>query len=123
MPPGRGIHPIKNPPLRNYLRCPMDADGGHVRSAAKLVPGLRSLAGGAAVSISAGVFIYAVGQVFIEHFESGGTLLSFNARQKVARVRDFIRKHGQSSHQPRKGRSAAASRANRAGAAPRAKMS
>jgi len=50
-------------------------------SFAKLIPGIGSLAGSAGVSLLSGALTYAVGRVFIQHFESGGTLLSFNARE------------------------------------------
>jgi len=47
----------------------------------KLFPGIGHLAGGASVSILGGATTYAVGQVFIQHFEAGGTLLNFDARR------------------------------------------
>lgn len=49
-------------------------------SLAKAVPVLGTLEG-ASVAISAGACTYAVGQVFLKHFESGGTLLNFDAKQ------------------------------------------
>lgn len=50
-------------------------------SLAKAVPVLGSLAGGAAVAVSSASVTYAVGAVFIQHFESGGTLLDFDPQQ------------------------------------------
>jgi uncharacterized protein (DUF697 family) len=50
-------------------------------SLAKAVPVLGTLGGGASVGISAGAITYAVGEVFIRHFESGGTLLTFDSRK------------------------------------------
>jgi len=44
----------------------------------KWIPGVGSLAGGASVAILSGAVTYAVGKVFIQHFESGGNLLDFN---------------------------------------------
>ena len=44
----------------------------------KSVPGIGSLAGSGSVSIISGATSYAVGQVFINHFEHGGTLKDFN---------------------------------------------
>ncbi len=38
----------------------------------KVIPGIGSLAGSASVSISGGTITYAVGRVFIQHFEQGG---------------------------------------------------
>lgn len=47
-------------------------------SLVKMIPGIGSLLGGAAVSIFAGASTYALGQVFKRHFESGGTILDFD---------------------------------------------
>jgi uncharacterized protein (DUF697 family) len=44
----------------------------------KSVPGIGSLAGSGSVAIISGAIGYAVGQVFIRHFEEGGTLQDFN---------------------------------------------
>jgi len=44
----------------------------------KSIPGIGSLAGSGSVSIISGAIGYAVGQVFIRHFEQGGTLDDFN---------------------------------------------
>jgi len=53
-------------------------------SFAKLIPGIGSLAGSASLSLSAGAVSYGVGQVFIMHFEQGGTLENFDAKQAQA---------------------------------------
>lgn len=50
-----------------------------VASLIKLVPVVGHVAGAVAVSTVAGASTYAVGKIFIKHFESGGTLLDFNA--------------------------------------------
>lgn len=50
-------------------------------SLAKAIPVLGTLGGGASVAISAGAVTYAVGQVFANHFESGGTLLNFDPKK------------------------------------------
>lgn len=50
-------------------------------SFAKLIPGIGTLAGSASVSVIAGAMTYAVGQVFIMHFEAGGTLEDFDPKQ------------------------------------------
>jgi uncharacterized protein (DUF697 family) len=44
----------------------------------KSVPGIGSLAGSGSVSVISGAISYAVGQVFIRHFEQGGTLNDFS---------------------------------------------
>jgi uncharacterized protein (DUF697 family) len=48
-------------------------------SLAKAVPVLGTLAGGGGIAVSSASVTYAVGEVFIQHFESGGTLLNFDA--------------------------------------------
>ncbi len=53
-------------------------------SFAKLVPGVGTLIGSASLSITAGAVTYAVGQVFIMHFEEGGTLEDFDAKRAKA---------------------------------------
>ena len=57
----------------------------------KLVPGLGTVAGVASLPIVAGASKYALGKIFVQHFESGGTLLTFNAR----RLRMSMREHYQ----------------------------
>lgn len=47
-------------------------------SGAKLMPGIGSLLGSGTVAVSGGALTYAVGQVFVFHFEGGGTLLDFD---------------------------------------------
>ncbi|MCU7834670.1 MAG: YcjF family protein [gamma proteobacterium symbiont of Taylorina sp.] len=46
-------------------------------SVIKSIPGIGSLAGSGSVSIISGAISYAVGQVFIRHFQQGGTLDDF----------------------------------------------
>ena len=49
-----------------------------VGSMIKSIPGIGSLAGSGSVSVISGAVSYAVGQVFINHFEQGGSLKDFN---------------------------------------------
>ena len=53
-------------------------------SFAKLIPGIGTLVGSASLSITAGAVTYAVGQVYIMHFEQGGSLEDFDAKQAKA---------------------------------------
>ena len=46
----------------------------------KLIPGFGQIAGTAALSNLAAAFTYATGKIFMEHFESGGTMLNFRAK-------------------------------------------
>jgi uncharacterized protein (DUF697 family) len=50
-------------------------------SVAKLIPGIGSLFGSASLGVLAGAVTYAVGQVFMMHFEGGGTLENFEPKQ------------------------------------------
>ncbi|CAA6809539.1 MAG: Unknown protein, partial [uncultured Thiotrichaceae bacterium] len=49
-------------------------------SFAKIIPGIGTISGGISMTAIAGALIYATGQVFIRHFESGGTIQNFDAR-------------------------------------------
>jgi uncharacterized protein (DUF697 family) len=50
-------------------------------SIVKLIPAIGTLGGGIGMVIGSGTSIYAVGQVFIAHFRSGGTLQDFAVEQ------------------------------------------
>jgi uncharacterized protein (DUF697 family) len=60
-------------------------------SLAKAVPALGTLAGGS-VAVSGASVTYAVGEVFIKHFESGGTLLDFDPQKVKGLFRGLLRK-------------------------------
>ena len=53
-------------------------------SLAKAVPGLGTVTGVITVSVLGGATTYAIGSVFVQHFESGGTLLDFDAKKMRA---------------------------------------
>ena len=53
-------------------------------SLAKAVPGLGTATGVVTVSVLGGATTYAIGNVFVQHFESGGTLLDFDAKKMRA---------------------------------------
>jgi uncharacterized protein (DUF697 family) len=53
-------------------------------SLAKAVPGLGTATGMISVSLLGGATTYAIGSVFAQHFESGGTLLDFDAKKMRA---------------------------------------
>lgn len=50
-------------------------------SALKMVPGLGSIAGGLSLGALGAAATYAVGKVFVNHFEGGGTLANFDVDQ------------------------------------------
>ncbi|MDC0667991.1 YcjF family protein [Nannocystis radixulma] len=49
-------------------------------SFSKLIPGVGSAIGAALAPVTVGAITYATGNVFVMHFEAGGTLLDFDAR-------------------------------------------
>jgi uncharacterized protein (DUF697 family) len=50
-------------------------------SFAKAVPGLGTATGMISVSVLGGATTYAIGSVFMQHFESGGTMLDFDPKK------------------------------------------
>lgn len=54
---------------------------GSVGSLLKLIPGVGALAGAPTMALSCGAYTWALGKVFIQHFEAGGTFLKFNPEQ------------------------------------------
>lgn len=61
---------------------------GVVGSAVKAIPGVGTLAGAPAMALFSGGAAWALGHVFIQHFESGGTFLDFNPES----VKEHFRK-------------------------------
>jgi len=51
---------------------------GSISSLLKAIPGLGTIGGAAGMSVVAGASTYALGKVFVQHFESGGNLLDFD---------------------------------------------
>lgn len=49
-------------------------------SFAKLIPGIGTIGGGISMTVLSGAMTYAIGQVFIRHFEAGGTFQDFDAK-------------------------------------------
>ena len=60
--------------------------------AVKAIPVIGSLIGGVSMSILAGATTYAVGTVFIHHFETGGSLFDFDAEKFKSFFRDQFEK-------------------------------
>ena len=73
----------------------------------KAVPGVGTFAGTAAMPVLGGASVYAIGQVMVKHFESGGDLLNIDARQAKEYFRAELEKqrHGKAAT----GKAAAAS--------------
>lgn len=55
----------------------------------KVVPGLGTLGGLVSMPLVAGAATYALGRVFAQHFESGGTLLTFDALKVRRSLRSY----------------------------------
>jgi uncharacterized protein (DUF697 family) len=62
--------------------------GSALSGAIKFFPGIGSIIGGVSMAVLAGSSTYAVGQVFLEHFEAGGSLQDF----EVEKFKDFYAK-------------------------------
>jgi uncharacterized protein (DUF697 family) len=56
----------------------------------KAVPIIGTIIGGFVTPVLSAGATYAIGKAFIQHFESGGTLLDFNPPD----YREFVNKHG-----------------------------
>ncbi len=59
---------------------------GGVGSILKIIPVVGSVMGGISMSLFSGASTYAIGKVFIQHFESGGTFLDFDP----VKVKDYF---------------------------------
>ncbi len=72
-------HLVKNilASLLGGLSTPVLA-GGLFWSVTKIIPGIGTAAGVVSMPIMAGAITYALGKVFIQHFEAGGTFLNFH---------------------------------------------
>ena len=69
------------------------------RAVIKLIPGFGQIIGGMTLAILSGASTYALGEVFKRHFESGGTILDFDAErlkkmydEKFEKGKDIARK-------------------------------
>jgi uncharacterized protein (DUF697 family) len=66
--------------------------GGIFFSAIKILPGAGTLIGVAALPISLAAMTYAVGKLFVAHFEIGGTLDSFNVAANRRYFSDLVKR-------------------------------
>jgi uncharacterized protein (DUF697 family) len=64
-------------------------------SLGKIVPGIGTVAGASAMVLSSGASAWALGHVFIQHFETGGTFLDF----KPEKVEEYFKKKFQEGQQ------------------------
>ena len=65
---------------------PHAASVGTIGTMVKAVPGLGGIAAGPMTAALAGAYAWALGNMFIQHFESGGTFLNFKPEQ----VREYF---------------------------------
>jgi uncharacterized protein (DUF697 family) len=68
--------------------APAGLSGAVAGSSVKLIPVIGTLVGGLSLSALGAASTYAVGKVFVEHFEKGGTLANFS----VDSVKDEFKK-------------------------------
>lgn len=61
-------------------------------SSVKIMPGVGTLLGSGSIAVFGGALTYAIGQVFIAHFESGGTLADMRTREMRTTFRDKLKK-------------------------------
>ena len=66
--------------------------GGIFMSAVKLLPGAGTLFGVVSMPISLAAVTYAVGKLFIAHFELGGTLADFNAAAQRPYFKELVQR-------------------------------
>jgi len=71
---------------------PVELAKGLSASVAKLIPGVGSTAGIAALPITAGTLTYVIGHVLVKHFETGGTFCNFDASRVKGYSRDLYQK-------------------------------
>jgi uncharacterized protein (DUF697 family) len=62
-------------------------------SVSKLVPGIGSIGGGISMTVLTSATVYATGQVFISHFENGGSLDDFEAKHWKAFFVNSLEQH------------------------------
>jgi uncharacterized protein (DUF697 family) len=60
---------------------PHAAAVGTIGSLLKAIPGMGGVAGAPLTAVFAGAYSWALGNMFIQHFESGGTFLNFRPRE------------------------------------------
>lgn len=70
---------------------------GGLISLAKLIPGVGAVVGIVSLPAFAGAVTYAVGKVFISHFEAGGTFLDLQPEALRAHFREEFEKAGRES--------------------------
>lgn len=66
--------------------------GGIFLSAVKFVPGAGTLFGVVSLPISLAAVTYAIGKLFVAHFEVGGTLADFNAAAQRPYFKDLVQR-------------------------------
>ena len=62
-------------------------------SLVKIIPGIGSIGGGISMSVLSGALVYATGQVFIKHFEQGGTLKDFDSKYWIESFKQSFEIH------------------------------
>ena len=66
-------------------------------SALKAIPGMGTLVGGSGMATIGGASTYAIGRVFKQHFESGGTLEDFDPKEVNKQLKTELKKYNELS--------------------------
>ena len=72
--------------------APMGATSLVLGVTAKYVPGYGSIIGGVSLAGFAAASTYAIGKVFVGHFENGGTLADFDVKSVTAKLKEEFSK-------------------------------
>lgn len=92
--------PFKKDSVKNILTTmlggaiPAAISGPLAASTAKFIPAIGTTAGVITMPITSGASTYAIGQIFVKHFESNGTFLALNT-DKVKEYYDKMLKKGE----------------------------
>jgi len=81
---------------------PIYAAGGVAASLAKLIPISGTAVGMMTMSSFGGASTYAIGEVFVQHFESGGTLLDFDVEKMKEYFTDAFKQGKEETKQANK---------------------
>jgi len=63
--------------------------------ATKVIPGPGSIIGGVSMAVLSGASTFALGHVYREHFETGGTFLNFNSKKLKKRYEEKFKNEGE----------------------------
>lgn len=98
--------PFRKDKVKNILSAliggafPPAVSGPLAASIAKSVPLIGQTAGAVTMPVIAGAATYSVGKVFVQHFASGGTFLTFDPEEVRAYYADMLKEGGMGAAHP-----------------------